>query len=392
MAGKGFFKPTKSLCALIGAGSICVILVACATTPANSPSSQTDPAGTESTGPESENELARQAEADVAAFEQLQANVNPAEQPPVSNRILWNTTRTPPPVRQPSPRIENPGSSTWNPNELPDGHSTETSTDSDPLADSATDTVAKALNLNSPEERQLREMLVDLSRVLYQESTEADMPIKELMVIAATTMVSPERALSPDAMRGLTERERELLIAFQTFFGTLGKRLDGSREAEEVFEESIAELRRSITREPQLTIPAAHLCTVVDGFADYQKFPKYSFLAMSGQQAVVYTEVGSYMSELDDSGEYVTRLSQKLTIYSERDGIPVWSEDWFSTVDRVTTKRRDFFLTQVMTIPQSLGVGRYNLKIQLRDETTGAETETAIAFDMVADPKLAVQY
>jgi len=37
----------------------------------------------------------------------------------------------------------------------------------------------------------------------------------------------------------------------------------------------------------------------------------------------------------------------------------------------------------------TLSVGRYHLKIQVRDETSGAESEESIGFEMVADPKLA---
>jgi len=224
------------------------------------------------------------------------------------------------------------------------------------------------------ESLELRELLVEVSRSLYRESTYSDMPLRELLAIAATTMISPDRALQADAMRGLTDREKELLVAC---------------EAESVITEAVASLQNSIIRRPELTIPVASLCTSVRGFGDFDPFDRFAFLAHKDQQAVVYVEVDEFTSKLNDSGEHLTQISQRLVIYSDRDGIPVWTEDWQTAVDRSKTKRHDFFITQVITFPEALSVGRYNLKVQMRDELSGAEAETTIPFEMVADPKLA---
>jgi hypothetical protein len=43
----------------------------------------------------------------------------------------------------------------------------------------------------------------------------------------------------------------------------------------------------------------------------------------------------------------------------------------------------------VITLPKALSVGKYTLKVRLRDEKSGAETEGSLPFEMVADPKLA---
>lgn len=244
---------------------------------------------------------------------------------------------------------------------------------------------------DSAEDRRIRQLLVELSRALYRESTYDDMPLRQLLMISATTMVSPDRALQVDALNSLTDRERELLGAFQDFFISVGKDLDGSRAAEPVLTEAVERLQRAIVRQPQLQIPTFALCTQVSGFADYQKFDPYRFLAHNGQQAVVYTEVDEFASELNDKGEWVTELSQQLTIYSHRDGIPVWQLNWQPAVDRSRKKRQDFFITQLITLPDALGVGKYNLKVRLRDEKSGAEAERSISIEMVADPKLAAE-
>ncbi len=106
----------------------------------------------------------------------------------------------------------------------------------------------------------------------------------------------------------------------------------------------------------------------------------------------MYVEIDDFTSEPNEKGEWVTELSQQITIYADRDGIPVWrSGDMQTAVDRSQKKRNDFFLLQIITLPKALSVGKYHMKVQVRDEKSGAEAEDAIEFEMVADPKLAVR-
>lgn len=255
---------------------------------------------------------------------------------------------------------------------------------SEGTADDATEGAAKTLDRDH-----VRELVIDLSRELYRDAAHADMPLRELLLIAATTLVSPDRALSPDAIPGLTPREREVLERFQQFFADLGTKLDGSADADSIILDALDSLRRELSTEPRLELPTIALCTRVEGFGDYEAFPRYSFLAHAEQQAIVYLEIAGFMSELNSKGEWATELSQQLVIYSDRDGIPVWREDWQTAVDLSRQKRRDFFLVQLITLPKALSVGRYHLKIRVRDEKSRAEAERTISFEMVADPKLA---
>jgi len=237
----------------------------------------------------------------------------------------------------------------------------------------------------------LEQVVVDLSRELYQQAAYADMPLRELLVIAATSMVDPDRAIEPSAIPGLTDREREVLSQFQRFFATLGRELDGSREADEVLTESLNDLREALDQTPPLQIATAALCTSVRGFGDYTPFNKYAFMAQEQQQAVVYIEIENFNSRTNDKGDWVTELSQELTIYSDRDGLPVWSEPWQKAVDVSRKQRHDFFTVQIVTLPKALSVGKYYFKIRVRDENTDALAEHSIPFELVADPRMAVK-
>jgi len=238
----------------------------------------------------------------------------------------------------------------------------------------------------------LRQLMVDLRRELYIEGAHSDQPLRQLLPIAAMSMIDPEAAINPDAVPDLTAKERELLGALQTFFRSLGTRLESGTDVEEAIAAGVRELRAAVIREPQLQLPALALCYRVDGYGKYERFSANRFLAHSSQQVIVYVEVDDFTSEVNDAGEWVTQLSQQVTIYSDRDGIPVWrSGDMQTAVDRARNQRHDFFLLQIITLPQALSVGKYQLKVRVRDETSGAEAESAVEFEMVADPKLAAK-
>jgi len=231
--------------------------------------------------------------------------------------------------------------------------------------------------------------MVDLSRELYASGAYSQTPMRELLGIAAMSLIDPQRSLDPQAIPDLTDKERELLGKLQTFFADLGKSLDGKADAEQAIVDAVAKLRQSLTKEPELKLPTIALCTRVAGFGDFTPFDRLSFLAGSEQKAIVYLEIDGFASEVNKKGEYVTELAQQLVIYSDRDGIPVWKEDWQSAVDTSKNKRQDFFTVQVITLPKALSVGKYQLKVRVRDEKSSAEVEGTIGFEMIADPKMA---
>lgn len=242
----------------------------------------------------------------------------------------------------------------------------------------------------------LRQIIVDYRSEVFHYSSYSDNPLRELLAIAALPLIDPDGVLSQgtiEAINGLTDREREIFGKMQDFFARLGQKLANGSDSEEAVVTGITELLASLSTEPQLELHHPMLCTSVSGFGAYKAFGKntaggYAFLSQTKQQAVVYIEVDNFTSELNENSKYVTKLSQKLVIYNDRDGLPVWKQDWRPVVDVTENKRKDFFVVQVITLTERLGLGRYQLKISLRDELSGAESETAIELEMVADPSL----
>ena len=243
-----------------------------------------------------------------------------------------------------------------------------------------------------PLDDRLRELMVELSREAYHQATFSDAPLRHLLVIVAQAVLSPDRQLQVNAIPGLTDQERELLSAMQTFYTDLGQELAQSGDPE-ALPAAVAQLHRNLTKVPQLRLNHAVLSSRVSGFGAYDEFKRneagrYAFLAHSRQQAVVYMEIEDFTSELNANGEWVTELSQQLVIFSDRDGIPVWRQQWQPVVDVTKNRRHDFYIVQVVTFPEQLSVGLYQLKISVRDEKSQAEAEASLELEMVADQSL----
>ena len=235
----------------------------------------------------------------------------------------------------------------------------------------------------------LQQLMVELSVELRRTAAHSDSPLPYLLAISSLALADPQRTLDPQTLYDLSEEERELFANLQMFFSQAGTNLTGCDDPKETIAEAVGELRELLAGE--LKVPTAELCYSVTGFGIYKTFNEYAFLARSGQQVIVYLEIDDFNSELNDKGQWVTEISQLLTIYGN-DGLAVWGgRDWATAVDAANNKRRDFFTVQTITLPDALGVGKYMIKIRARDEKTGAEAERTIPFEMVADPNLAAR-
>lgn len=241
---------------------------------------------------------------------------------------------------------------------------------------------------DAPPEVRLREAMVSLRRELYRSASYDSAPLRQYLAMAAMTMVDPERALEPEALYDLTERERQLLAAYQSFFIEAGRELRETGDVDALVT-LVDELRMSVTNTGPLKVARAELCTVVEGFGRYTTFDKYAFLAGEAQQAVLYTEIDEFTSKQNEKGEWVTDLWQELVIYSQADSVPVWYQEWQPVTDVAKRKRHDFYISHLITLPSRLTVGSYILKVRVKDDATGSIAEAGIPFKIVADSKLA---
>jgi len=156
-----------------------------------------------------------------------------------------------------------------------------------------------------------------------------------------------------------------------------------------------------------LALGTVALCRKVEAFGRFTPYPGSSFVAGRKVPMIVYTEVENYTqareSELPATGaaarpasnRWALELSQEVHLYSS-DGTLVWFAKEQTHRDASQSKRRDFFLVQRIDLPSALSVGRYSLKVIVRDKaaaalTRGAEplAEVNIPISVVADNAVA---
>lgn len=193
----------------------------------------------------------------------------------------------------------------------------------------------------------------------------------------------------------LTSQERTTLSAIRTLGRALsqdGKVTDPAR-AVQLVEGVLSALREAAA----VRIARSALCTRVEGFGQYEPFADYTFLAGRTTKMIVYTEIENFShraARSDDPGMdtmsgadlVAVELSQELRLWHDADGSMQWRKPEQPIIEVARNKRRDFFLVQQVELPPTLSVGKFNLKVTIRDRVSGGVDERSIPIKIVADP------
>jgi hypothetical protein len=70
-------------------------------------------------------------------------------------------------------------------------------------------------------------------------------------------------------------------------------------------------------------------------------------------------------------------------LYTET-GMQVWQAEPAVANESVRTRRRDFFLVKLITVPANLPIGRYLLKVTVEDELAHRVAEASLPVLIVA--------
>ena len=193
-----------------------------------------------------------------------------------------------------------------------------------------------------------------------------------------------ETPLDPRLLASLTPERRRQVERYQRLISELARQIASSDQGP-----TRGEVNRHLDaifgREP-LTIEAAHLVKRVRGFGVIDPFPDYRFIAGRSQPLIVYVELANFTvvpSSTDPALRQVV-VTQELTLYNESDGLRVWHEEPVRILDESRNVRRDFFMIQHVTLPANLSVGRYQLKISVRDVNGRSVDEANLPIQIVA--------
>ena len=137
-------------------------------------------------------------------------------------------------------------------------------------------------------------------------------------------------------------------------------------------------LRWNVRARSELVIGKMCCCKQILGYGWYESLPEnHAFLSANrerpGEWVQLYVELKNFASEQTKHGDFETRLSSAIELTNAK-GEVVWSRkfDKNETTLRRRARINDLYSTYRFYVPE-LPAGKYQLTIQIADETTGAD-------------------
>lgn len=247
------------------------------------------------------------------------------------------------------------------------------------------------------------ELATELASLLQPAEESGTDAFKAIAPLLAVETLEPGSA-QPEidvAMRAMTTDERSAVTTVRDLLRQIGRDPQLLSDPEALgrkLNDYAARLNVSnVTGDPAdgLTLGNVALCTRVESFGRYSTYPTNRFIAGRASAAILYVEVGNFAqvplgnASLDGSGEgYAVELAQQARLFHD-DGTLQWKYSSATIRDTSRTRRRDFFVVQRIELPANLSIGKYTLKVTVRDVGSGGmEAEATVPIQIVADPTI----
>lgn len=242
-------------------------------------------------------------------------------------------------------------------------------------------------------DQRIERLAVELASRLRDKADKNVVPLHAAVALANLEFLAPgvSDGASPAA---LTSDEAEALSAWRDALRQLSADLASGGSGASIARAMQLAADR-LAGQQSLAITHTALCTRVEAFGRYTPLPSTSVLAGKRHKAIVYTEVDRFThrpsSGHDGEAGFSVELTQDVSLYHDADGLLAWRRPETDITDFSRNRRRDFFVVQMIELPETLTVGAYRLKITMRDKATGAIAESILPIDVVADPALTRQ-
>lgn len=219
------------------------------------------------------------------------------------------------------------------------------------------------------------EMMRKLDQLMTQDISGRRSGLKPYLAKASLCLIDSDCRLQEEDLSSLSPEDRAVVEEYQALFSKLGRALGGKdREADrEALIASSQVLTAALNAQRKVEIAQIALCKQVVGFGNYETFEKNEFAANDMPRVLVYTALDNFKSSAQSDGQYAVKLVQELSLFKAggRDRAPVWSEQPVQVMDVARSPRRDFFLVQVLRLPEKIEAGEYELQVKVSDLADG---------------------
>lgn len=226
----------------------------------------------------------------------------------------------------------------------------------------------------------------ELAAILSELVVSGQEPGASALALASLETLLPDDtgALVDDGV--LSEPERASIDAVRSLLSTMTS--EGTIISPSEMSAHLEQIKQQVDAWAGLHIRRAALCTRVDGYGRYETFPSYRFTAGRAQEVIVYTELERFAQRESTGPDGLPRfgveLSQRLELYHVADDLNTWNRAAETVRDESRNRLRDYYLTNRVFLPANLGVGRYHLKVVMRDLIGEKMAETIIPIEIVA--------
>lgn len=146
-----------------------------------------------------------------------------------------------------------------------------------------------------------------------------------------------------------------------------------------------------LTTDSELRVSDLALCTRVAGYGQYDALPSSAMAAGRSHRLIVYVEVDRFAHRSASGGEWAVDLAQTLQLYHDADGAYAWGQPEQTVLTTSRRKIRDLYITSPITLPATLSIGLYQLKVVMKDRVTGVVAERMIPIRIVTDAAIALE-
>lgn len=241
---------------------------------------------------------------------------------------------------------------------------------------------------SDPEQRK-QQLVEELVGVLVNLARTGDAPGSAALALAGLETLRPQALEELKAEGLLSDAEIASLDAARQMFDAL--RAEGGIADPARISDVLERIRQDLIARAGLRIARAELCTRVLGYGRYETFESNRFIAGQPIQVIIYTEMDGYTHREttgpDGEPRYEVELSQRLELYHIADDLNTWNRAAESDKTVSRNRVRDYYLINQVTLPRNLTIGKYHLKVVMRDLVGGSMAEAIIPIEIVASTR-----
>jgi hypothetical protein len=239
----------------------------------------------------------------------------------------------------------------------------------------------QAVVIDEPPVSSAAEPAVPMDTILAQLRKQVQANPRALNVALALQLLETTPDAKPDAaLSALAEPDQKLVTDMASAVASAMQSPAGAPLAEKGA--PIVAAAAKWDNEGDLKLPKLVLASRVDSYGVYSAVePKFE----NGKRhtVIIYCEVANFSTKKADDGWFTTKLAQQDSLITE-DGLLVWRPNPEEVEDRSRNQRRDFYLVKMLTLPETLAIGKYTLRMSVVDKQTNKIQSISMPVEIVA--------